>query len=58
MSVPERPAVERLTNGQSIGIGSLPHRDADAAAAFSIGEFEIATIQYFDLCQVTFFAGQ
>jgi methionine synthase II (cobalamin-independent) len=44
MSVPERPAVERFTNGQSIGIGSLPHRDSAAAAAFSISEFEIATI--------------
>ena len=44
MSVPGRPAVERFTNGQSIGIGSLPHLNADAAAAFSIGEFDIATI--------------
>lgn len=38
------PLLERFTNGQSVGIGSLPHRDADAAAAFSISEFEIATI--------------
>ncbi len=44
MSVPGRPAVERFTNGQSIGIGSLPHRDAAAAAAFAISEFDIATI--------------
>ena len=37
-------AVERFTNGQSVGVGSLPHRDPDAAAAFASGEFEIATV--------------
>jgi methionine synthase II (cobalamin-independent) len=30
--------------GALVGIGSLPHRDAAAAAAFAIGEFDIATI--------------
>ncbi len=44
MTSARRSGVERFTNGQSIGIGSLPHRDAAAAAAFSIAEFEIATI--------------
>lgn len=34
----------RFTNGASTSIGGLPHRDAAAAAAFAIGEFEIATI--------------
>ncbi len=34
----------RFGDGASIGIGSLPHRDTDAAAAFAIGEFDIATI--------------
>ena len=37
-------AVDRFANGKSVGIGSLPHRDPDAAAAFAIGEFEIATV--------------
>ncbi|WP_040493269.1 hypothetical protein [Ilumatobacter nonamiensis] len=37
-------AVERFCTGQSVGIGSLPHRDAAAAAAFSISEFDIATV--------------
>lgn len=40
----EAPAVERFCNGQSVGVGSLPHRDASAAAAFSIAEFDIATV--------------
>jgi hypothetical protein len=31
-------------DGAVVGIGSLPHRDAQAAAAFAIGEFGIATI--------------
>ncbi|MEM9513533.1 MAG: hypothetical protein AAGA42_01640 [Actinomycetota bacterium] len=31
-------------NGASIGVGSLPHTDAAAAAAFAIGEFDIATV--------------
>ena len=34
----------RFAGGQSVGIGSLPHRDADAAAAFALSEFDIATI--------------
>ncbi len=38
------PSVARFANGQSVGIGSLPHRDEKAAAAFSIAEFDIATI--------------
>jgi hypothetical protein len=33
-----------FANGAAIGVGSLPHRDASAAAAFAIGEFDIATI--------------
>ncbi len=44
-----RPHVERVSpspfaDGATIGCGSLPHRDANAAAAFAIGEFDIATI--------------
>jgi hypothetical protein len=31
-------------NGQSVGIGSLPHRDADAAASFSLAEFGVPTV--------------
>jgi hypothetical protein len=37
-------AIEQFCNGQSVAIGSLPHRDAAAAAAFSISEFDIATV--------------
>lgn len=37
-------SVAPFANGQSVGIGSLPHRDADAAAAFALSEFDIATI--------------
>ncbi|MEM8618417.1 MAG: hypothetical protein AAGF73_01715 [Actinomycetota bacterium] len=33
-----------FANGASIGVGSLPHTDSAAASAFSIGEFEIATV--------------
>lgn len=33
-----------FANGKSIGIGSLPHRDPAAAAAFAVAEFDIATI--------------
>jgi hypothetical protein len=40
----ERAEPYRFGDGASIGVGSLPHRDADAAAAFAIGEFDIATI--------------
>jgi hypothetical protein len=34
----------RFGDGATIGVGSLPHRDFDAAAAFAIAEFDIATI--------------
>lgn len=37
-------ATNSFDGARVIGIGSLPHRDARAAAAFSIGEFEIATV--------------
>ncbi len=33
-----------FADGAVVGCGSLPHRDPDAAAAFAIGEFGIATI--------------
>ena len=33
-----------FTNGKSVGIGSLPHRDPAAAAAFAVAEFDIATV--------------
>ena len=33
-----------LADGATAGVGSLPHVDAAAAAAFAIGEFDIATI--------------
>lgn len=33
-----------FADGATAGVGSLPHLDPDAAAAFAIGEFEIATI--------------
>ncbi len=33
-----------FADGATAGIGSLPHRDPAAAAAFAIGEFDIATI--------------
>ena len=33
-----------FADGAVIGCGSLPHRDPDAAAAFGIAEFDIATI--------------
>lgn len=39
---PSSPTI--FGNGAAVGVGSLPHRDAAAAAAFSIGEFDIATI--------------
>ena len=34
----------RFANGAATSVGALPHRDAAAAAAFAMGEFEIATI--------------
>lgn len=33
----------RFGDGATAGIGSLPHADVDAAAAFAIGEFTVAT---------------
>jgi hypothetical protein len=33
-----------FADGATAGIGSLPHLDPDAAAAFAIGEFDVATI--------------
>lgn len=33
-----------FADGATVGIGSLPHRDAAAAAAFAISEFDVATI--------------
>ena len=41
---PRGAIVDHFRNGRSVGIGSLPHLDADAAAAFSLAEFDIATI--------------
>ena len=38
------PARSAFADGASAGVGSLPHLDPIAAAAFSIGEFDIATI--------------
>ncbi len=40
----ERAQPYRFGDGISVGIGSLPHRDAPAAAAFSMAEFDVATI--------------
>lgn len=37
-------AVSTFANGRSMGIGSLPHRDAADAAAFAVAEFDIATV--------------
>ncbi len=33
-----------FADGRSTGIGSLPHRDARAAAAFALAEFQVATV--------------
>ncbi len=44
VGAPSTPSLARFANGQSVGVGSLPHRDADAAAAFALSEFDIATI--------------
>ena len=33
-----------FAEGATVGIGSLPHQDPAAAAAFAIGEFDIATV--------------
>jgi methionine synthase II (cobalamin-independent) len=43
-SAPRGAVVDHFRNGRSVGIGSLPHLDANAAAAFSLAEFDIATI--------------
>ncbi|MFK8024093.1 MAG: hypothetical protein AB8G26_09050 [Ilumatobacter sp.] len=43
-SVSRGSVIDRFGNGRTIGIGSLPHLDAAAAAAFSLTEFGIATI--------------
>ena len=40
----ERGQPYRFGDGISVGVGSLPHRDPHAAAAFSIAEFDVATI--------------
>jgi hypothetical protein len=39
-----RASASPFAEGAVVGIGSLPHRDASAAAAFAISEFDIATI--------------
>ena len=33
-----------FADGATAGVGSLPHLDPAAAAAFAIGEFDVATI--------------
>jgi hypothetical protein len=33
-----------FVDGRSVGIGSLPHRDADAAAAFALAELDVPTV--------------
>lgn len=38
------PSVAAFSNGKSVGIGSLPHRDPAASAAFAVAEFDIATV--------------
>lgn len=40
----EPNAASPFAGGRVIGIGSLPHRDSRAAAAFSMAEFDIATV--------------
>lgn len=37
-------SLSAFANGKSLGIGSLPHRDPAAAAAFAVAEFDIATV--------------
>lgn len=37
-------SIAAFANGKSVGIGGLPHRDAAAAAAFAVAEFDIATV--------------
>lgn len=43
-SGPASASPSPFAEGAVVGIGSLPHRDAAAAAAFAIAEFDIATI--------------
>lgn len=44
-TAPARSAMSSpFADGALVGCGSLPHRDPAAAAAFSIGEFDVATI--------------
>jgi len=38
------PARSAFADGATAGVGSLPHLDPAAAAAFAIGEFDIATV--------------
>lgn len=35
---------DAFRDGASVGVGSLPHRDAPAAAAFAVAEFQIVTV--------------
>ena len=41
---PQTAARSAFADGATAGIGSLPHVDPAAAAAFAIGEFDVATI--------------
>lgn len=43
-SIRSAAAQSPFAQGATAGVGSLPHRDAVAAAAFSIGEFDIPSI--------------
>jgi hypothetical protein len=40
----ERTPSSPFAEGATVGVGSLPHRDATAASAFAIAEFGVATI--------------
>lgn len=41
---PSAGVVTEIGQGRLVGIGSLPHTDPDAAAAFAVGEYDIATV--------------
>lgn len=43
-SAPRRVGPSPFADGATAGVGSLPHIDPAAAAAFAIGEFDIATV--------------
>lgn len=43
-ATPRRGGPSSFADGATAGIGSLPHTDLGAAAAFAIGEFDIATV--------------